>query len=450
MQAWEDFLKTQEKVLGKRAVDTWLRTLKVAQFDAGNLHLQAQDAFQISWFKEHCFDKVQKHLLNNNGRPIKVHIDLGSKLPPKPEAPVEELPDNFPTDPIDPSCHFGSFVPGQKSQIAYHVLSQIVGYDLKKGRFKKSGNLPLGEYNPIYLYGPSGVGKTHLLMAVANALQNRNLNAVYVRAETFTDHVISAFRGGKITEFREKYRKLDALLIDNVESFVRKNATQEELFHTFNTLHTHNIQMIFSAGGLPRSLNGIEERLISRFEWGINLTLDRLGPSELVEVASRRSQMLQFPLNDELTNFLATTFPNLKSLTKAVEALVLRTHIKKLDPSELTEPLASELLADLIAKEREEKLTPDKILKAVAEKFGIRIDDILSKSQSRDIALPRQIAMYLCRTQLKMPYIKIGSLFSRDHSTVMSSVRLISKGIETKKATIIEPIHEFHAKVGNL
>ncbi|MCH9613499.1 MAG: Chromosomal replication initiator protein DnaA [Chlamydiia bacterium] len=450
MQAWEEFLKSQEKVLGKRAVDTWLRTLKVVKFDAGNLHLEASDAFQVTWFKEHVIEKVKRHLLNNNGRPIKVHIDLPRTVQPRVDQEPPQTLELFKADPIDPSCHFGSFVPGKNSQIAYHVLSQIAAYDYKKGRFKKNTPLPLGEYNPIYLYGPSGVGKTHLLMAVANALQNAKLKAVYVRAETFTDHVISAFRNGRITEFREKYRNLDALLIDDVQSLIRKNATQEELFHTFNTLHTQNTQMIFSANGLPRSLTGIEERLISRFEWGINLTLERLEQTELLEVAERRSQMLQFPLSDMITQFLAKTFPNLKSLTKAVEALVLRTHIKKIAPTELTVDITEELLTDLISIEQEEKLTPDKILKVVADKFGIRIDDILSKSQSRDIALPRQIAMYLCRKELKMPYIKIGSLFARDHSTVMSSIKRVIQGIESNKIDISETITEFNRKVGNM
>lgn len=450
MQAWEEFLKSQEKALGKRAVDTWLRSLKVVKFDAGNLHLEANDAFQVNWFKEHVIEKVKKHLLNNNGRPIKVHIDLPATLMTKVKETPEDVIDLFKDDPIDPSCHFGSFVPGKNSQIAYHVLSQIVGYDFKKGRFGKNTSLPLGEYNPVYLYGPSGVGKTHLLMAVAAALKNAKLKAVYVRAETFTDHVISAFRNGRITEFREKYRNLDALLIDDIQSLIRKNATQEELFHTFNTLHTQNTQMIFTANCLPRALTGIEERLISRFEWGINLTLDRLGETELLAVAEKRSQMLQFPLKPALTEFLTKTFPNLKSLTKAVEALVLRTHIKKISPLELNVEIAKELLLDLIDIEQEEKLTPDKILKLVADKFGIRIDDILSKSQSRDIALPRQIAMYLCRTELKMPYIKIGSLFARDHSTVMSSIKRIMQGIESNKTDIFETISEFNRKVGNM
>ncbi|MBP9840872.1 MAG: ATP-binding protein [Simkaniaceae bacterium] len=442
MQAWENFLDSEEKIFGKAAVDKWLRTLVVSQFDACNLHLQARDPFHLHWFEEHMRPKVEKALFNNNGRRIKVHINLGEAVPDPTlkETKVEEKKNLFASDSLESHCTLAQFVHGKQSKIPYQILCELVGYQSETNKFT-TPNLKMGEINPIYISGPSGVGKTHLLMAITATLRNRGLKAHFVHADRFSEHVVTAFRSSLVEPFRATYRNLDALIIDDIHRFQRKSATQEEFFHTFNALHTRGVQIIISANVPPRELRDIEERLISRCEWGISLTIGKLSTDELKEIALRRAQMLQFPLSDSIINYLVTSFKSHKSLTRAIEALVLRTHIdRRKEPLDLE--AVKTYLKDLTEKEEEQGISPGKILQGVAQKFGIRIDDILGKSRSRDCALPRQIAMYLCRQELKMPYIKIGDLFSRDHSTVMSSVKLIADSVEKREADITSSITE--------
>ena len=442
MQAWENFLDSEEKVFGKPAVDKWLRTLTVVKFDACNLQLQAKDPFHLHWFEEHMRPKVEKALFNNNGRRIKVSINLGESLPDTSlkETKTEEKKELFASDPLESHCTLAQFVSGKESKITYQILCELVGYQSEINKFT-TPKLKLGEINPIYISGPSGVGKTHLLMAITATLRNRGLKAHFVHAERFSEHVVTAFRSSLVEPFRATYRTLDALIIDDIHRFQRKNATQEEFFHTFNALHTRGVQIIISANVPPRELRDIEERLISRCEWGISLSLGKLSPDELKQIAVRRTEMLQFPLSESIINYLVITFKSHKSLTRAIEALVLRTHIDR--RKELLDLESVKLyLKDLIDKEEQQGISPGKILQGVAQKFGIRIDDILGKARSRDCALPRQIAMYLCRQELKMPYIKIGDLFSRDHSTVMSSVKLIADSIEKREADITSSITE--------
>ena len=289
----------------------------------------------------------------------------------------------------------------------------------------------LDNFNPIYVYGGKGAGKTHLLMATAQALRDRGLNVIYVRTQFFADHVVSAIRSAEMSAFREIYRNSDVLIVDDVHVLSRKSTTQEEFFHTFNALHSDGKQIILGANCVPSELSHIEPRLVSRFEWGIVLSLDVPSRDDQLIILNAKTAALDFPLHAKVKDFLIDSFSTSTSLNKAVEALVLRSH---LNPSRnlqaLTSEVVQELLSDLLEEEKEALMTPDRITQNVAEHFGILQKDILGKLQTRECVLPRQIAMHLCRYQLKLPYMRIGEIFGRDHSTVMSSVRLIQTAIE--------------------
>jgi chromosomal replication initiator protein len=268
-------------------------------------------------------------------------------------------------------------------------------------------------------------------MAAAHELQKKGKKARYVRAETFTAHVVSAIRSGNMKKFREAYRHVDTLLVDDVHIFAKKAATQEEFFHTFNALHMSRCQLFFTADCSPQQLEEIEPRLVSRFEWGIILSLEKLTLEEMEQVARKRCAFFDLPVSDEILSFLVKTFgSNTKTLIRAIEALVLRCKENRSSSLKLIE--VESLLKDLIEEETQTALTPQKILQSVSHFYGIPVTDILGKSQSHDCVLPRQIAMYLCRRELQIPFLKIGSLFSRDHSTVMSSVKLV----ETKLTSL--------------
>lgn len=465
MDSWEKFLAQQETELGIDTVRKWLRTLKVARFDAGNLYLQANDSFQVMWFEEHMRKKVQSSFFNNNKRPIKVHLLLGENSPSikekktkqsnkvKKEIPESPLNPRFTIffDQLDPLCTFEHFVGSNANPLPQKFLYQLTGYDPTTRSYV--AQQPAVTFNPVYLYGISGTGKTHLLMAAAQALFEQNLSVIYVRAETFTEHVVTAIRAGEMSLFRYSYRNADVLIIDDVHLFSKKWATQEELFHTFNALHLAGKQIILSSNCAPSELAFIEPRLISRFEWGIVLPIELLSKEERAKMLKVKASALNYALGLHIEEFFLDTFTSSsKALCRALEALILRTHLnptsRHLSPTQLTVPFVQHLLSDLILEEQQNALNPTKVVQHVATFFGIRPEDILGKAQSRDCVLPRQLAMYLCRNQLKLPYAKIGHLFSKDHSTVMTSVKLIQKGLDNKDASIHGPMQsvlkQFH------
>jgi len=449
MQAWTQLLKRLEIELGVETVQRWLHPLKVIRFDACNLYLEAADAFQSLWFEEHIRGKISSQLINNSGKPIKVHITTAEEISasknkgaksPHPYRPSSPFTLSFAA--IDPYCNLENFVFSPATLLAYKLLCHTAGCNPLNGHPDANATPELGAFNPIYLYGNKGSGKSHLLMAVASALRQRGLSALYVRADTFTQHVVAAIRAGEMSAFRQAYRTIDTLLIDDVQTFSGKAATQEELFHTFNALHVNNRQIILSATCTPAELAHIEARLISRFEWGITLPLPP-AEGELLEIILRKKMdALHFPLHPTIVEFLLHTFRNSKNLVQALEALMLRGHLHKrgrtaLPSLHITLPQVKHYLDDLISSLPEHALTPEKILAAIGQMFGVKRDDITGKGKSREYVLPRQLAMYLCRKQLKLPFKKIGAFFDKDHSTVMASVKLIQQGIDNNSEPII-------------
>ncbi len=442
MQAWLDFLSFHEKYLGKESVDKWLRSLKVIHFDSGNLYLEAKDSFQMLWFEEHVRPLIKQGFVNNNNRNIKVHIACSDEILNSPQKKKIEKPQassfTLAKDALDPNYTLDQFVSGESNALLFQLLEEIV-----------NSKISLGSFNPIVLYGTAGTGKTHLLMALTQAFQQQGLKALYVRAETFTDHVVSAIRSSEMQNFRNHYRNVDLLLFDDLHILAKRMATQEEFFHTFNALHMAGKQLIFSSNTAPRLLEEIEPRLISRFEWGIQLHLEKLQKNELREVLVKRSHHVQCPLEESAIDFIIESFPaNLQSISRALDALILRSHLSgKTQSQPLSQRLAEELLKDLIELEQEQVVTPQKIIAASAAYFGIRTEDILGKSHAQEFALPRQIAMYLCRTQLNLPFMKIGTVFSRDHSTVMASVKQIQQRLEQFDHEITLAITEIKQKL---
>lgn len=459
MQAWEDFIQRQEGPLGVDAVSKWLRTLKIVHFDSGNLYLEAKDSFQVLWFEEHIRPQLKSKFVNNNFRPIKVHLTLSESLPPpstskflKKEKEIANPPIHFFKDKLDPAMTLENFIATDSNKIIFELFCELTGYN-PTTQMLEDPKIPLASFNPIYLWGGSGSGKTHLLMAIADSFKKRGLNALYARAETFTEHVVAAIRGSQMQDFRKAYRNADILLIDDVHVFARKDATQEEFFHTFNTLHSSNRQIILSSKCSPAQLEEIEPRLISRFEWGISVHFEKLKQEDLKKVLEYRCKGLDFPLLNEVAQYLLQTFPNSRSLHKALEALVLRCHLgsnaeHKGNSLSIDLQSAKRMLSDLSLEEQKCALTPEKIVAAISAVFGIRNEDLLGNSQAQGYSFPRQIAMYLCRQELKLPYQGIGRIFSRDHSTVMTSIKQIEKKIKESDRELLSYFSEIQGKLG--
>jgi chromosomal replication initiator protein len=342
MKVWDEFLIKIAAEIGQEALEKWVKPLKVVHFDAQNLYLEAKDAFVVNWFEHHLRPKCRL-LLNNNEKPIKVHLSIAGNTKTKKGVWTPQL--KLTSDTLQADCRFDTFIPGSNEN-AVTLLKE-------------------GGFSPIYLQGPEGAGKTHLLMALTFYLRARGKECLFVKASTLTEHLVAAIRSSQMQKLREFYRKHDVLLVDSVDELADRLATQEELFHTFNTLHLAGKQMVFAGRARPFEMKGVEMRLTSRLEWGLVLTLEPLA---------------QFrPKN---------------------------------------------------------QLTPEKVIATTAEEFEISANEILGKAQTQDLSLARQIAIYLCRKNLALSYVKIGKIFSRDHSTIMSSIKVIEKKIKEPGSAI--------------
>jgi len=426
MKLWEEFLQNQEKNLGSEAIYKWAKPLKVVFFDAGNLYLEAQDAFQLNWFEQHLRPQILDHFRNNNHRPIKVHLSLVGAATPKDKKiwkPVLKPSQ----DSLNPNYRLATFFPGATNLTSFSLLKESLENTL---------------YNPIYLHGPSGSGKTHLLMAASAFLSEQKKQCFYVTAGTLTTHIVAAMRTGGMQKLREIYRQHDVLLVDDVHQLADRSATQEELFHTFNTLHVAGKQIILTGNSLPSQLEGIEPRLTSRFEWGLVLPLLCLTAPEQKEFFQKRAQEKKLTLSQEIETFLLHHLTSVKSLQSALETLSIRK-----GKNEITLPLVQKWTMPLLEEQKRQALTPEKIVHATAEIFAIPASDILGRSQNQTCSVPRQTAMYLCRILLKMPYLKIAKVFSRDHSTVMTSVKTIEKKTEEQDDAMLSTLHSIRSRL---
>ncbi len=414
MKAWEQFLTTLEREIGADPVARWLRPLRILRFDAANLYLEANDPMVAGWFEEHVRPRIKQGLFNENHRPIRVHLESGSREKKLNSYPSNEL--KIQSDLIEPVCLLSNFCEHLGNQIASKLIREWV----KKGT---------ALFNPIFLFGPKASGKTHLLMGTAEALSKLGKKVFYVKADTFTEHVVQAIRGSRMLEFRTVYREIDVLLVDDIDHLAGRAATQEEFFHTFNALHTAGKQIVLTSQLPPSKIQEIEPRLISRFEWGISLGLDKAPIEEVIRL---KAKAWNIPLDEPLLAFLIVKFPTDPIL--ALQALAVRGT----STQPVSVAVAEKILGDLLKTEAVRAVTPERIVKALSTHFGITTEDLIGKSQAREFALPRQIAMYVCRQKLNMPFQAIGKFFGRDHSTVMSSVKLIQKGIEENNREWVE------------
>lgn len=426
MHEWKTFILQLENELGNEAFANWVKPIKVREFDAGNLHLELQDSFHEHWFEEYIRPKLDKDFVNKNGRPIKVHVHTKTK-----ERTGEKKEDTsehrlIQSNPLDPSLNFDTFFVATNNSLSLQILK----------------NLSEESFNPCYIYGKNGAGKTHLLHALALQLRNAGKRVFYASTETFTSHVVHAIRLGKMENFRNAYRNTDVLIIDNVHELSKRFATQEEFFHTFNALHSTNRQVILSGNAPAISLQGIEQRLISRFEWGISLEIAPLIVEDFLPMAKNRCKSLHLPVDEESLTWICTHFTSAASVSRAILALALRYQ-----SGELSLEIVKHCLDDLAKKETVHIVTSKQIIEEVSKHFGIRIEDIYSQNKSREFSLPRQVAIYLCRMKLKEPYMKIGKLLGRDHSTILTSVKSIQKSIEKKNFDILQSLREIEKKL---
>lgn len=304
---------------------------------------------------------------------------------------------------------------------------------------------PAQNYNPLFIYGPSGLGKTHLLYAITNRIRERNRHAkiIYIKGEDFTNQMIESLSKNSMHKFRDKYRTCDVLLIDDIQFIAGKESTQEEFFHTFNALFEDGKQIILTSDRPPKDIKTLEERLVSRFEWG--LIADIQPPDLELRIAIFKNKISQagIQVSDDIITFLAE---NLRSHIRQIEGAVKKlVAIKFLSGREITMDVAKNCINELLGGEEPVNVTVDKIFSAVEKKYSIKKSDLVGKSRVKEIVNARHVTIYLIRTITEMSYPNIGKLFNRDHATIISSEENVRKKIHSDRAfeaTVNEIIKE--------
>ena len=331
---------------------------------------------------------------------------------------------------LNPKYTFDTFVVGSNNNLAHAAALAVA---------ESPGEI----YNPLFIYGGVGLGKTHLMHAIAHFILKNTPDAkiLYVTSETFTNELIDAIRNKNnttTTEFREKYRNNDVLLIDDIQFIIGKESTQEEFFHTFNTLYESKKQIIISSDKPPKEIETLEERLRSRFEWGLTVDIQSPDYETRMAILRKKEELEGYNIDNEVITYIAT---NIKSNIRELEgALTKVMAYSRLNKCEINLKMAEEALKDIISPGAQREVTPELIIQIVAEHFGLTPQDIASQKRTKEIVYPRQIAMYLCRDMLATPLQTIGSfLGGRDHTTIIHGADKISSDLkkdETQKNTI--------------
>ncbi len=325
--------------------------------------------------------------------------------------------------------NFGNFVVGESNKFAFAACFAVASDD---------GNT----YNPLFIHGPSGLGKTHLLFAITNEIKKRkpNVRIVYKKGEEFTNELISSLKDGTMIEFRNKYRYADLLLIDDIQFIAGKTSTQEEFFHTFSTLYENGKQIIITSDRPPKEINPLEERLRSRFEWGV--LADIQPPSEELRIAiiHQKTEQLGAVIPEDAVEFLANSLQkNIRQIEGAIKKIAA---ISDITNTPITLDMCRRAIADIVSGIEPSPVTVDRILKVVSDHYGVSIEDIKGTKRIANIAQARHMCIYLMRYNTEMSFAEIGKIFSRDYSTTISSV----KKIETDRSD--DPF--LHAVIGEL
>jgi chromosomal replication initiator protein len=428
-QAWQSVLGQLQTEMPKASYDTWVRDTQVLSYEDGLLTIGVDNAYARDWLESRLASTVNRLLVGVMNRSVEVKFIVGSGMD-SPDlvddqlqsdmthesdlpAPILMTMDRHPV--LNPRYTFDNFVVGSNNRLA-HAASLAVAEN------------PAHSYNPLFLYGGVGLGKTHLLHAIGNACHERGLNVLYVSSEEFTNDMINSIRMHTTQAFRDKYRSADVLLVDDIQFIAGKESTQEEFFHTFNTLHGQDKQIIVSSDRPPKAMITLEERLRSRFEWGLAADIQPPDLETRLAILRSKSERTGRTVPDEILETIARRVQsNIRELEGALNRIVA---FADLSGSPLTPQLAEVALADLLPQRRD--LTPEQVVALVADKFKVTVDQLIGRDRSRDIALPRQVAMYLLRREVNVSLPQIGvALGGRDHTTVMYAIDQIANKIET-------------------
>jgi len=422
---WQEALEILETKISEQNISTWIKPIYPVRLVGNVLTIEVPNKFIKDWIKDN-YRKIIEETLSQVGTlnyliDIKINKKRGSKKTE--EAPninveikketrkKEDLPN------INPKYTFDTFVSGTSNQFA-HAAAMAVSKN------------PATTYNPLFIYGGVGLGKTHLINAIGNEIYKNNdsTKICYYSSEKFTNELINSLRHAKMNEFRNKFRSIDILLIDDIQFIAGKKSTQEEFFHTFNSLYESHKQIIVTSDKFPKEIPDLEERLRSRFEWGLIADIQAPDTETKQAILNMKADQNNIELPEDVIYFLANSISN---NVRELEGYLIRIGAySSLTSTPITVEMAKKILKDILIENNKE-ITIEKIQKLVAEHFQIKVTELKSPKRLKNIVLPRQISMYICRNMTNLSYPEIGSKFGgKDHSTIIHAVKKIQKLME--------------------
>ena len=423
---WNQCLRVLQVELPEQQFNTWIRPLQAVDEDAA-LRLLAPNRFVVDWLQQHYMDRILE-LVGDGGANVEVLLEVGSRAAAAPTSKATRpAPAAVKTSPAAPvvsrlnaAFSFESFVEGKSNQLARAAASQVA-------------ENPGKSYNPLFIYGGVGLGKTHLMHAIGNAMVKNDPRArvSYVHSERFVGDMVRGLQHNTISEFKRSYRSLDALLIDDIQFFAGKERSQEEFFHTFNALLEGQRQIILTCDRYPKEVNGLEERLKSRFGWGLTVSIEPPELETSVAILMSKAAAEDVALPEEVAFFIAKRIrSNVRELEGALRRVIANY---RFTGRAINLDFAKEALRDLLAVQ-DRLVSIENIQKTVADYFKIRVGDLLSKKRTRSIARPRQFGMALAKELTNHSLPEIGDAFGgRDHTTVLHGCRRIEALRETDK-----------------
>jgi chromosomal replication initiator protein len=433
---WEDVLTAIRPEIDAESYDLWFRPLRALSLEGTRFMVQIPNAFFADWMREHYQDRLEVLLRERSGqalsltysvlKPVEQLIHAGPSTsqrtlptfhqPTRPTPAPAPLQETY----LNPRYTFDTFVIGHSNRFA-QAASEAVSKD------------PGKSYNPLFLYGGVGLGKTHLMHAIGNQVLKMNPNAhvLYTTSEKFINEFIDSLRYEKMPQFRQRYRHLDCLLIDDIQFFVNKESSQEEFFYTFNSLYDSRKQIIISSDRPPKEIPTLQERLITRFEWGVVADVQAPELETRIAILRKKAEAENLFVPDDVILFVAT---HVRSNIRELEGSLIRVVAHaSLTGVPLTMDSAKQVLRDILAKEEAAApVSVEKIQEVVASHYHMDVHDMKSKRRTDAIAFPRQIAMYLTRTLTDHSTTQIGEAFGgKDHTTVMHACQKIKQRLET-------------------
>ncbi|BAT70812.1 chromosomal replication initiator protein [Thermosulfidibacter takaii ABI70S6] len=430
-EIWQALLSRLEDKIPSTSIETWLKPSELTKLENNRIILRVPNKFYKSWISENFEPIIRDELKSLLGlEDAEINYEVSSTNGNRTKEKLTELREK-PVDQVNlnPKYTFENFVIGPSNQFAHASALAVT---------EKPGKV----YNPLFIYGGVGLGKTHLLHAIGHKVnrEHPNLRIIYTSAEKFMNELIDSIKNDKMAHFRKKYRKTDVLLIDDIQFIAGKDRTQEEFFHTFNELHNEGKQIVLSSDRPPAEMDHIEERLKSRFQWGLIADIKPPDLETRIAILKKKAESEGIQLPDDVAYLIAkrirTNVRELEGCLVKISAMASLLH-KKIDID------TARHILDSMYPYQEEDLSPNAIIKMVAERFEIKISDIKSKKRTKNIVLPRQIAMYLIRKVTTLSLPEIGELFGgMDHSSVHHGIKKVENLLKTdqKLKSIVEEL----------